>query len=619
MLGAGQGWILVWTVLFTGTKVSRLASVFYEKYGIHLNKAVNPLELELLCFKVDWHQNGGLGAAGHFKNAARMLWPTPEDCGEKRGKPFYWHPWAERGLDVLCRYQYPALSGCASSGKSELGAIWAIINWLAAPAETIVLVTSTSLKDSRKRIWGSIVEHFQACPALPGKLIDSEGIIRTVGADGKLSDRCGISLVAGDKRKARDAVGYIIGIKAKRVILIADELPELSPSLLEAALTNLVSNPYFQLVALGNFASVYDPFGEFTAPRDGWDSVTVNDEEWETKLGYCLRFDGLKSPNILAGRDEWPFLYNSKTLSKHRSDLGEKTGGFWRFCRSFPAPEGFENTIYTEADLLMGGAYQSDVKWLTMPVKVAGFDPSYTSGGDRPMLKLGEYGINTDGKAIIALRKTVVVREDVMLKAVPRSYQIARDVIRHCTEFGVQKRYFGCDTTSGGSVFGDIFDAEWKENGRIHRTTFGGMPSELHISTGERTTAREKYVNKVTELWNIGRSFVRAGQIRGVTFDLARELKSRTYELTKGSSVKERAEEKKEMKERLGYSPDDGDAFVILLDVCRHRLGAKPASVDGKPIVKHTDWQQAVREANRVYRRADYSHEPPKETLYATK
>lgn len=64
-------------------------------------------------------------------------------------------------------------------------------------------------------------------------------------------------------------------------------------------------------------------------------------------------------------------------------------------------------------------------------------------------------------------------------------------------------------------------------------------------------------------------------------------------------------------------APDDGDAFVVLLDVCRHRLGARPQSVDGKKTIKQTDWQQAAREANRVYRRADYSHEHPKETLYA--
>jgi hypothetical protein len=34
----------------------------------------------------------------------------------------------------------------------------------------MVLVTSTTLKDSRKRIWGSIRDYWQAAPALPGKL-----------------------------------------------------------------------------------------------------------------------------------------------------------------------------------------------------------------------------------------------------------------------------------------------------------------------------------------------------------------------------------------------------------------------------------------------------------------
>ena len=205
-----------------------------------------------------------------------------------------------------------------------------------------------------------------------------------------------------------------------------------------------------------------------------------------------------------------------------------------------------------------------------------------------------------------------------MKKGIPRSYQIVRKVIEECKAFGVKKQHFGCDTTSGGSVFGDMFDDknEWNEAGHIHRTTFGGAPSELPISANERTTARQKYVNKVTELWHIGRSFVVAGQIRGVTFDLARELKSRTYSLTKGSAVKICAESKQDMRERLGYSPDDGDAFAIMLDVCRHRLGARPQSVDGRTVVKQTDWRTAVNQANKVYRHSDYSHEQPKEMAY---
>lgn len=595
----------------------------YDHYGISTRRKLNPLMLELFCFRHGFCADNGyplcLGKEGHFKRCARMLWPTPEECGEKRGKAFYWHPWAERGLSVLCRYQYPALSGCASSGKTELGAIWALINWLCAPSETLVLVTSTSLKDSRKRIWGSIVEHFQAVPGLPGKLIDSEGIIRTMGADGKISDRCGIALIAGDKRKEREAIGKLIGIKAKRLIMVADELPELSPALVEAALSNLASNEGFQMVGLGNFASIYDPFGEFSAPKDGWESVSINDEEWETKLGWCIRFDGLKSPNIQMGKDEWPFLYNSKTLSKHRETLGDKSSGFWRFCRSFPAPEGSEDAIFVESHFLMGKAYEPSRPWLSAPTKIAAFDPSYTSGGDRPFLRLGEYGIAVDGKPQLVLHKSYTIRENVLLKEVPRSHQIVEQVVKHCLQFGVERKHFGCDTTGGGSVFADMFDArkDW-DSGKVWRVCFGGAPSELPISRWERTTARDKYVDKVTELWHVAQEFVADGQIRGVPRELARELKSRVYEMVKGAQTRKVAESKRDMRDRLGYSPDDGDSFCILVDLVRNRLGARIGSVDSRRNVKQTDWQQAVRDANRVYRRADYSHEQPKEKLYAT-
>jgi hypothetical protein len=45
------------------------------------------------------------------------------------------------------------------------------------------------------------------------------------------SEKCGIELIPGEKKREKEATGKIIGIKNKSVILIADELPELPPLL----------------------------------------------------------------------------------------------------------------------------------------------------------------------------------------------------------------------------------------------------------------------------------------------------------------------------------------------------------------------------------------------------
>jgi DNA-binding transcriptional regulator YiaG len=95
-------------------------------------------------------------------------------------------------------------------------------------------------------------------------------------------------------------VGKLIGRKAKYMILIADELTDISPNIQSAATGNLATNPNFQMIGMSNPASRFDPFGVFSEPMNGWDSVNVEiDMEWRTKLkGLFIRFDSIDSPNI---------------------------------------------------------------------------------------------------------------------------------------------------------------------------------------------------------------------------------------------------------------------------------------------------------------------------------
>ena len=131
------------------------------------------LELELYGFLHGFPQCDAT-KADHFRAASRILW-------NKETKEFVWHPWADDMLEAACEQKWLGLVGCGSCGKTDFAAVWAIINWLADMMNTKVLDTSTSLKESRKRIWGSICEYWQAAPGLPGKLVDSLGMIRTQG------------------------------------------------------------------------------------------------------------------------------------------------------------------------------------------------------------------------------------------------------------------------------------------------------------------------------------------------------------------------------------------------------------------------------------------------------
>ncbi|NDE16406.1 hypothetical protein EBZ80_15890, partial [bacterium] len=138
------------------------------QYGRWWSKKIDQFNRELYSFRNPMPvEKGGETREHHFKRIVSALWP------EDGPKPFVWHPWAERMLEASCANQYLAVAGCASSGKTDFFAVWAIVNFISAPYDTMVLVTSTTLKDSRKRIWGSIRDYWQAAPPLPGKLVDS--------------------------------------------------------------------------------------------------------------------------------------------------------------------------------------------------------------------------------------------------------------------------------------------------------------------------------------------------------------------------------------------------------------------------------------------------------------
>lgn len=484
-----------------------------------------------------------------------------------------------------------------NSGKTDTLAVWGLLNWFVAPLATMVLVTSTSLKESRKRIWGSIREYFLAAEGFPGKLVDSIGQITCGSEEGLVtSDKAGLALIAGDKSKETESIGKLIGFKNQRVFLLADELPELSENLIKAATSNLSGRPYFQMVGSGNFKSIYDPFGTFTKPKAGWGSVTIEDTEWETDRGKCIRFDGTKSPNIILGQDVWP-IYNSKNLREHER-LGQHSALFWRMCRSFPCPEGSENAIYSESDLLAGKVHDQCV-WMGDRIRVAAMDPSFTAGGDRCPLMFGWLGMTRDGIYTLAVDKYFLLTEDLRLKDQTRAFQIASQIRENCIREGVAPYNFALDVTGPSIVFGEVVAEVWSS--QVLRVQFGGVASDAIVSETDTRPGKEAYVNRVSELWYAGLAYVRSNQIRGMPAEVAKELCSRRYETVKSLSMKVRVEPKVEMKKRIGISPDLADTWAILLDLCRQRHNFTAGAGYTNDGSRDESWEDMAIKAHEIY------------------
>ena len=494
------------------------------------------------------------------------------------------HPWAEEMIRAVIRNKYVSFGGAASSGKSHTMAAWGIISWLSAPRDTLVLLTSTTLREARKRIWGSVITMLSVIDGAPIKIRDSIGNAAYINEQGNLVERAGLSLIAAEKSKTREAVGKFIGIKQKRVILICDELSELSEAILQAGLSNLSKNPFFSLTGMSNPSSRFDAFGVWSEPKDGWESVDTNtDDAWPTKWGgQYHRFDAERSPNVLAGETIYPWLPTLDKLDEDKALLGQESRGYMRMVRAVFFDSDETEGIYNEAELARSGA-MGKVEWSGNPTRVAGLDPAFTNGGDRTILYTGQVGYDKSGQYVCELDEAIHLNDDATNKSVPRTYQIVRQVKEACEKRKIQAQDVAVDATGAGAPFCDVLAGEWSD--QFLRVSFGGKASDRRVSANSKMIGQELYVNRVSELWFVGKEFVRTKQLFGISNDLAHEITARHYDMVKGVTLRMKIESKPDYKSRFGRSPDLADAAFLCLDLARQRHGV--VAVD--PVEYNTD------------------------------
>jgi hypothetical protein len=504
----------------------------------------------------------------YFWRIADTLWnrdDLPEHMFEK-------HPWAEKIIHECLKHRYTAIGGSASSGKSHALAAYGIVNWLAQPRDTLVLLTSTTLREARKRVWGSVISLLSVIDGAPINIRDSLGSANYVDEHGRTFDRAGLSLIAAEKSRTREAIGKFIGLKQKRVILIGDELGELSEAIQQAALANLSKNPHFEFKGASNPASRFDAFGIWATPKAGWDSVTPEvDDEWDTKWGgHYIRLDGERSPNVLLGYDKYPYLPTQQKIDDDKALLGETSRAYYRMVRAVFFDSDESEGIYGESELVNAGALQ---RWdFDGPTTlIAGVDPAFTNGGDRTVLQVARVGKFISGQYGIRYEDTLQLNDDTSNKAVPRTYQIVHQIRDHCVRLNIKPENLAVDSTGAGSPFCDVLAGEWSD--QFLRVQFGGTASDRRVSMNSQLVGTELYTNRVSELWFVGKEFLRTKQMCGVNAELAKEMCNRRYDMVKSSTLRVKVETKTELKQRMGCSPDVADAAMITLDLARQRHG----------------------------------------------
>jgi hypothetical protein len=551
------------------------------KYGRVWKIPQSPLaeiRIEMEAFRLGLtKQEGGLGKARHYRNLVSAIWPD-----------YDWHPWAQLQALALCQNQVVGFAGCTDSGKSESLAVWILVNWFVAPLDTLCIVTSTTAMDAKQRIWGAITRRYREAKKkgiAPGKIVESLNIIKLTEDDGEgidkgISENSSIVLVAAGNDAKDDAQKRLQGRKNKRIFLVCDESQDCSPTILNEAIYSL-KDPHVSLA--GNPASIFDPHGKACTPINGWLSVDPDTPHWKIKVagieGICLRFDGEKSPN----NEEWnakekikyQYLPHPKTVALAQKELGELNPQYWRKFRGMWPPADVDDThVFTEI-LIKKHSGLEKAFWEGDPHNIAGVDPSYTEGGDRFVFTHLKYGLINTGQWVIGVENQYTLNRRKESEE-DYQYEMIEQIVALKNKLGITNENIGVDASAGG-IFWSIGEKGPLTNWLA--VPFHGAATDRAISAqhelrnedGTLKTGKEVFANRSSELCFVGRYFLDAGQVRGITPDLASEMCQRKFERKNRKII---VESKREMKKRIGKSPDLWDSFSIGVDVIRERFGA---------------------------------------------
>ena len=548
---------------------------------------------ELLGFKLNGRKAGFLSRYEHGLKLIQMLWPTEVTL---------WIDWVDyrsgqtvriynnyflKIFKALCSGRRVALTGCASSGKTYCVAVYCLLMFLCDPQNTTILISTTGTGDAERRIWADIkMLHNALETRYPvGTLID---YLKTITFDpgrelkGKTNVserdiRCGISLIAiPHGSEGERAMGKVIGTKNQNVLWVKEELPHMEVGDIRAPEDNLEFNPFFQCIGIGNANRKNDAHGVMCEPKDGWNSIEKTmPEEWEAVNETTVLFlHGEASPNFHPAVDPeeqdkskipFPKLSNRIAIEKvarnngnGNAEIGRRTIGYMRFAVGFWYGDGVQQTVLSAEQVR---EFHADrlANWGPRPrVTLCGADFSFTAEGDKNSLAFGDEGYEGDNRKVLELQSEVVHLYSSVSDREGFRTDIAKQVVKECTDRGVEPENFACDINADGGLMLQAIQREWKSHSCVGLSSL--EPSE-----------DKRYSNVVTRYWFQVASAVAANSIRAfnITSGYAKDLFARPF-LSVGKGVVQ-VMPKKDFKKILRRSPDDGDALSYLIEMAVRR------------------------------------------------
>ena len=552
----------------------------FERYGKKFKTGTSDFKVELECYV---KTKDGTKRYFHFKRAFNMLWPE-----------FQWHEWFEMEFRAWCNEREFTCIGHTRASKTYGLAFIVLLDWLAAPGNTLTSISSMSLDRLRDTIGRDIIKAINTMNVtlnIQGRLeirntknafrIFLKPIKSQTKAEQELAESSCIVGIAVDS----GGTAKIHGRHDMRRRTIGDEVAEF-PDTYFLAEKNARSADDYRGVHLANPCEKYSTFGMLCEPLAGWATVDESTKEYRAKNGrLILHFNGLKSRNLLLWdraqdelddytiqdyyKDEWTWMIRPGYIYGGIDEGGNAETGiefesieWYMYVVGWFAPDGLVNNVFSEAILDPAIA---DAEFPFRPTRIGLLDPAYEY--DQCVLHIMEYGEMADG--FISLRgvKTIEINTKVSRGSAPKEHQIGARVKDAAEENGVTADNFISDATGNGIAVCAYLESELGWGQKIHRCKFGGASTERPLTVSDPELCKELFMYFIDELHFRARAWFEAKRVHGLQ-NLHRrtleELNTRRYSIHKN---KRRVENKDQVKKRIHRSPDYSDALILFAEL----------------------------------------------------
>lgn len=514
------------------------------------------------------------------------------------------------------------LIGSQNSGKTSALAQIALSCLAISPNNTAVYLATPHDKAGDSTLWGDLLTAFyeiqDSSPWLwPGTKPYAAKFIKIEGT----TPKGGLIEYRGVKD-----VGKFMGMKTVKsepgdpLLLVGiDEVNRISSQAFLDVLANLVSQRGFMTVTSQNFSDETSMGGILTAPHKAFpghpaafsDLDKDTSDFWYNDSGVTLRFNGLKSPNILSGRDIYPYLFTNENLALQIKKYTVRGLKYYEQVLSFPFSALGEATVLDSSSRESSRYKDLEFSIDKIDFRASFLDPAFSGEGDKAIYTFADFGtatsVTSDGrqreKHPLALFTTHMVPILIDIEAVVdekwlrKMHNIGADISQWipgnpisvddqlAVETALLNMTFHIPSAHCGYDFSMRAKIVVSMNNIVGRDTvpfsYNHKPEGIWLENFKGDSADE-CTDRCSELAFWAANFYHQKQIRGGEF-----IEAATYQLCRTryeiKSKKHKVESKKEYKARYqGHSPDERDGLMGLFGMA-HKLGFRP-SIMANPV-----------------------------------